>query len=69
MKTGGQIEEMRKFKAETTHIREDAKFKVHKWQSNIKELEDQKMPNPSKIPRGGVLPYITYTGMCCPTGS
>ena len=19
-------------------------------------------------PGGGVLPYITYTGMCCPTG-
>ena len=22
-----------------------------------------------KMPGGGVLPYITYTGMCCPTGS
>ena len=49
MKTGGQIEEMRKFKEETTYILEDAKFKVHKWESNIKELEDQNMPNPSKI--------------------
>ena len=49
MKTGGQVEEMRKFKEETTHILEDAKFKVHKWESNIKELKDQKMPNPSKI--------------------
>ena len=48
MKTGGQVEEMRKFKEETTHILEDAKFKVHKWESNIKELEDQNMPNPSK---------------------
>ena len=27
MKTGGQVEEMRKFKEETTHILEDAKFK------------------------------------------
>ena len=48
MKTGGQVEEMRKFKEETTHILEDAKFKVHKWESNIEELEDQNMPNPSK---------------------
>ena len=30
MKTGGQVEEMRKSKEETTHILEDAKFKVHK---------------------------------------
>ena len=39
---------MRKFKEETTHIIEDAKFKVHKWESNVKELEDQNMPNLSK---------------------
>ena len=45
MKTGGQVEEMRKF----THILEDAKFKVHKWESNIEELEDQNMPNPSRV--------------------
>ena len=49
METEGQIEEMRKFKEEATYILEDAKFKVHKWESNIKELEDQNMPNPSKI--------------------
>ena len=30
MKTGGQVEEMRKFKEETTHTLEDAKFKVHR---------------------------------------
>jgi len=30
MKTGGQVEEMRKFKQETTYILNDAKFKVHK---------------------------------------
>ncbi|XP_068700869.1 uncharacterized protein [Montipora foliosa] len=41
--------EMRKFKEETTYILDDAKFKVHKWESNIKELEDQDMTNPSKI--------------------
>lgn len=30
MKTGGQVEEMRKFKEETVYILDDAKFKVHK---------------------------------------
>ena len=37
--------------AVTTNVRmvEDAKFKVHKWESNIKELEDQNTSNPSKI--------------------
>ena len=30
MKTGGQVEEMRKFEEETTRILEDAKFKVHR---------------------------------------
>ena len=42
MKTGGQIEEMRKFKEETTYILEDAKFKVHKWESNAaaKKIEE-----------------------------
>ena len=49
MKTGGQVKEMKAFKEETTHIVEDAKFTVYKWESNIKELEDQNMPNPSKI--------------------
>ena len=49
MKTEGQVEEMRKFKEEANHILEDVKFKVHKWESNTKELEDQNLPNPSKI--------------------
>ena len=49
IKTGEQFEEMRKFKEEATHVLEDAKFKVHRWESNIKELEDQNLPNPSKI--------------------
>ena len=35
---------MKKFKEETTQ------FTVHKWESNIKEWEGQKMPNPSKLP-------------------
>ena len=49
IKTGGQIEEMQRFKEETTHILKDARFEVHKWESNQKELEDNSMPNPSKI--------------------
>ena len=48
MKTSEQVEEMRKFKEEATHILEDAKFKVRKWESNIKELEDQKFAKPQE---------------------
>lgn len=40
---------MKTCKGETTHILEDAKFTVHKSESNVKDLEDQDMPNPSKI--------------------
>ena len=32
MKTGGEVEETKKFKEETTHILEGAKFKEHKWE-------------------------------------
>ena len=38
-----------KFKKESTEILEDAKFPVHKWESNIGSLESENMPNPSKI--------------------
>ena len=40
---------MQRFIEETTHILEDARFEVHKWESYQKELEDDSMPNPSKI--------------------
>ena len=49
MKTGSEIEEIRKFKSEATEILESAKFPVHKWESNILELESENMPNPGKI--------------------
>ena len=49
MKTGSEIEEMSKFKSEATEILGSAKFPVHKWESNILELESENMPNPGKI--------------------
>ena len=49
MKTGSKIEEMSKFKSEATEIVESAKFPVHKWESNILELESENMPNPGQI--------------------
>ena len=38
-----------KFKKESTEILENAKFPVHKWESNVGSLESENMPNPSKI--------------------
>ena len=49
MKTGSEIEEIRKFKSEATEILESAKFAVNKWESNILELESENMSNPGKI--------------------
>ena len=49
MKTGSEIEEMSKFKSEATEILGRALFPVHKWESNILELESENMPNPGKI--------------------
>ena len=46
MKTGGQVEEMRKFKEETIYIFGDAKFKLHKWESNIKRVGRTEHANP-----------------------
>ena len=34
---------------EATVILESAKFQVHKWESNVKSLESERMPNSSKI--------------------
>ena len=47
MKTGSDITELEDFKREATTILEDAKFPVHKWESNIEELDNES--NPSKI--------------------
>ena len=49
MQTGGDQEQLVKFKEESTEILENAKFPVYKWESNVKSLESENMPNPSKI--------------------
>ncbi|CAB4026173.1 Hypothetical predicted protein, partial [Paramuricea clavata] len=41
------IEDLEDFKREATKILEDAKFPVHKWESNVEELDNES--NPSKI--------------------
>ena len=35
MQTGGNNEELMRFKEESTAIRESARFPVHKWESNM----------------------------------
>ncbi|KAL9958493.1 hypothetical protein ACROYT_G035513 [Oculina patagonica] len=49
MQTGGDNEKLVQFKEESTVTLESAKFPVHKWESNVKSLESESMPNPSKI--------------------
>ena len=49
METGSDSDDLRKFKEESSIILEDAKFPIHKWESNIACLEDENMPNPNKI--------------------
>ena len=49
MQTGGNDEEPMRFKEESTAIRGSARFPVHKWESNVKFLESEGMPNPSKV--------------------
>ncbi|CAB4008157.1 Hypothetical predicted protein [Paramuricea clavata] len=45
--TGSDIADLEDFKCEATEILEDAKFPVHKWESNVEELDNES--NPSKI--------------------
>ena len=47
MKTGSDIADLEDFKREATEILEDAKFPVHKWESNVEELDNES--NPRKI--------------------
>ena len=47
MKTGSDVTELENFKREATIILEDARFPVHKWESNVEELDNE--ANPSKI--------------------
>ena len=49
MQTGGGHEKLVRFKEESTIVLESAQFPVHKWESNVKPLESESMPNPSKI--------------------
>jgi hypothetical protein len=47
MQISNDIEELSKFKEEAIHIFESAQFPIHKWESNVLELDTE--PNPSKI--------------------
>ena len=47
MKTGSGMEELKEFKREATEVLEGARFPVHKWESNIPELDSE--DNPSKL--------------------
>ena len=47
MQISDDIEELSKFKEEATHIFESAQFPIHKWESNVLELDTK--PNPSEI--------------------
>ena len=49
MKIGSNIEELHNFKREASDILESAKFPIHKWESDVQELESEEMVNPSKI--------------------
>ena len=49
MAVGEDVEGLERFKVEATSILEDAKFPLHKWESNVEELNGEDMPNPSKI--------------------
>ena len=49
MKSGDTAEELEKFKREASDILENAKFPIHKWESDLLELESEDATNPSKI--------------------
>ena len=49
MKTSDNVEELENFKREASDILESAKFPIHKWKSNVLQLESEDMVNPSKI--------------------
>ncbi|CAB4033655.1 Hypothetical predicted protein, partial [Paramuricea clavata] len=43
--TGSDIADLEDFKREATGILEDAKFPVHKWESNVEELDNESIPS------------------------
>ena len=49
MHGGEDVEDLVKFKEESSTILESGKFRVHKWQSNVAALESEGMPNPTKF--------------------
>ena len=49
MKSSDTVEELEKFKREASDIVENAKFPIHKWESDLLELENEDATNPSKI--------------------
>ena len=49
MQAGGQMADLEKFKRENKVIFDSAKFPIHKWESNIRSLEDNNMKNPRVI--------------------
>ena len=49
MQTGGDHGKLVQFKEKSAVILKSAKFPVHKWESNVKSLESESMPNPSTI--------------------
>ena len=49
MQMAGDQEQLVKFEKRSTEILKNAKFPVHKWESNVASLESRNMPHPSKI--------------------
>ena len=49
MHGGEDVEDLVKFKEESSTILESGKFPVHKWESNVAALESEGMPNPTKF--------------------
>ena len=45
IKTGNDVTELEDFKHEATAFLEDAKFPVHKWESNVEELDKESNPS------------------------
>ena len=45
MKTGCDVRELSRFKEQAIEILESAKFPVHKWESDIQELDEEPYPN------------------------
>ena len=44
-----EIESLEKYKEQSCDILESSKFPVHKWESNVKSLESDEVPNPTSF--------------------